>query len=491
MKSKLSFMVDVFLQYGSVIVKKIKVLSVLLLILLVYTNCTKEKIDDVVASTIKVEYTSSNLDFGNPERGIASFYDGLMGGDGLSESWLKGEREVYHPEITLLYRCYYMNNFRSSPLPESALESFDTDMEKLRKYGFKLVLRFAYTWDSEPDAPLNIVLMHIEQLKPHLIKNADVIAVMQAGFIGPWGECHSSQNGLDDPAVKAQIFDKILESLPQSRAVQFRRPLFKTEYVNRTNPITAAEAFSGQKFARIGHFNDGFLGSINDVGTYINIEAEKAYLSQDCLYVPIGGEFSATTEFDGYGIFATATTAYNEMRYLHYDFLYGTSATWDQDPTTRDKILREMGYRFELISGEYTNELSPKSSFTASIALKNVGFSALFNERNVELILKNTQTNEIYKAKLNIDPRFWQPETESTIDVTLGIPSDIAIGDYKLYLNMPDIAETIQDNPYFSVRFANENVWESETGYNDLLTTITIKENTHTPIYSGNNFFEK
>ncbi|MDR3286853.1 MAG: hypothetical protein LBT27_05370, partial [Prevotellaceae bacterium] len=101
MKSKLSFMVNVFLQFGSVIVKKIKVLSVLLFILLIYTNCTKEKTDDVVAPTVKVEYASSDLDFGNPERGKASFYDGLIDGTGLSENWLKTEREIY-PERTLL-----------------------------------------------------------------------------------------------------------------------------------------------------------------------------------------------------------------------------------------------------------------------------------------------------------------------------------------------------------------------------------------------------
>jgi hypothetical protein len=37
-------------------------------------------------------------------------------------------------------------------------------------------------------APKKIVLQHITQLAPVFKKNADVIAVLQEGFIGIWGE---------------------------------------------------------------------------------------------------------------------------------------------------------------------------------------------------------------------------------------------------------------------------------------------------------------
>ena len=59
----------------------------------------------------------------------------------------------------------------------------------MREAGVMCVFRFAYTsLETEPDAPLSIIQTHIDQLKPYLAKNADVIAVWQAGFIGSWGE---------------------------------------------------------------------------------------------------------------------------------------------------------------------------------------------------------------------------------------------------------------------------------------------------------------
>jgi len=52
-------------------------------------------------------------------------------------------------------------------------------------------VRFAYNQDqtspyNEPSKAQ--ILAHIEQLKPLLDQNADVIAVLQQGFIGAWGE---------------------------------------------------------------------------------------------------------------------------------------------------------------------------------------------------------------------------------------------------------------------------------------------------------------
>ena len=39
---------------------------------------------------------------------------------------------------------------------------------------------------------------------------------------------------------------------------------------------------------------------------------------------------------------------------------------------------------------------------------------------------------------------------------------------------MPDQYESLHDNPLFSIRLANEGVWEENTGYNDLKATLTI-----------------
>ena len=51
---------------------------------------------------------------------------------------------------------------------------------------------------------------------------------------------------------------------------------------------------------------------------------------------------------------------------------------------------------------------------------------------------------------------------------------DMASGEYKLYLNLPDPYESIHNDPRFSIRLANENVWEAETGYN-YIATINVE----------------
>jgi hypothetical protein len=47
-------------------------------------------------------------------------------------------------------------------------------------------------------------------------------------------------------------------------------------------------------------------------------------------------------------------------------------------------------------------------------------------------------------------------------------------GEYKVHLNMPDAYEVLHDHPSFSIRFANEDMWDEATGYN-YLTDLTLE----------------
>lgn len=68
------------------------------------------------------------------------------------------------------------------------------DFQTARDAGIKIILRFAYTATltaSSPygDATKARMLAHTAQLKATVRANADVIHVVQAGFIGTWGAC--------------------------------------------------------------------------------------------------------------------------------------------------------------------------------------------------------------------------------------------------------------------------------------------------------------
>ena len=87
------------------------------------------------------------------------------------------------------------------------------------------------------------MLGHIAQLRPVLQKNADVIAVLQQGFIGIWGENYytdyfgdASENGagkiLDNNWTdRNELLKALLDALPKDRMVQVRTPQMKQKFV--------------------------------------------------------------------------------------------------------------------------------------------------------------------------------------------------------------------------------------------------------------------
>ena len=67
-----------------------------------------------------------------------------------------------------------------------------------------------------------------------------------------------------------------------------------------------------------------------------------------------------------------------------------------------------------------------------------------------------------------IDPRYWVAGRTFNIDKVIRIPDD-ASGRCTLYLNLPDPKPTLHDNPLFSIRLANDDIWDETTGYNKIL----------------------
>ena len=87
--------------------------------------------------------------------------------------------------VTLVLRMYYLNEFRDRPIDAARLGLMAKDFEAMREAGVKCLLRFAYNEKiGEADAPIEMVLGHMEQLEPVLKKNADVIAVGAGGVRG-------------------------------------------------------------------------------------------------------------------------------------------------------------------------------------------------------------------------------------------------------------------------------------------------------------------
>lgn len=428
---------------------------------------------------ITTKYQEDPSNISNPERGLMSQQVSYSNAPSpISQSYLD---QLKSSKISLVRKVYIFNTFKTGPISDSFLKHVQDDLDFLRTNGFKIVLRFAYTFnEAKPhvDAPLNIVLAHIDQIKPLLQNNADVIALMEGGFIGEWGEWHDSTNGLATPTNMKPILFKLLDALPKTRTVAVRYQDAKKKIYQTELPINASEAYDLSNRSRTGHHNDCFVAAVDDWGTYwpidaASLKAQKDYLNQENKYLPQVGE---TCNCNPPGSECTETMKELErMRWsaINRDFIDCVINSWKSGGCYED-IAKRLGYRFRFISSELPNVAKIDSSYAFSFTVKNDGFATPYNTRDLELIFRSKNNGGIQKFKLNFDPRTWLPDNgHIKISTTVNIPASLATGEYDVLLNLPDPYTALKTNPAYSIRFANANTWEETSGYNSLLTTVT------------------
>jgi hypothetical protein len=173
----------------------------------------------------QVSYTEDSSDIANPERG---FYHQLESRSDMPDALSNYSGTFFaNDKMTVVRRTYNMLSFRDAAISASFLDHITADFVYARSIGLKLNVRFAYTFNEAPphnDAPLSRILAHIAQLRPLLQANADVISHVDAGFIGRWGEWHTSSNGNDTTATMRTVLAALHEALPTTRTVVVRTP---------------------------------------------------------------------------------------------------------------------------------------------------------------------------------------------------------------------------------------------------------------------------
>ena len=69
----------------------------------------------------------------------------------------------------------------------------------MREHGYKVIFRVVY--DSEgtknPEPEFDMLLKQIEQLKDIYVSNKDIIFVVEAGYLGSYGEWHDGRYDKD------------------------------------------------------------------------------------------------------------------------------------------------------------------------------------------------------------------------------------------------------------------------------------------------------
>lgn len=429
-----------------------------------------------------VTYTSTDALFPNPERGFLKqiYYTSQQLNSVQTANTVRKNRE--NENVTLYLDNYFMMDYISSDISQAFLNRMENNFKALRAGGGKAVIRYSYKYsDTEADKPWDAepkwMLRHIEQLKPYWQEYADVILCLEAGFIGVWGEWYYTTNFPFNPTKDSEfeprwtIVNELLEALPADRQIALRTPAFKMRYLDMHGeavaPLTPEEAYQNTAKARLCGHNDCFVASSTDYGTYASDE-EREFWAEDTKYTLMGGETCDECEL------STGKNAIKEMQKYHWTYINdgyheGVLNSWETDGSMTE-IKRRLGYRFVLEKGYFKVQ---DNKYSAKLTLRNDGFAALANPRDVELVfISKIDSSDKYVYKQDIDPRFWMAGETHEINLLAQLDDSMS-GEYNVYLNLPDPYDTLHDNPAFSIRLANENMWEEETGYN-YLTAISL-----------------
>ncbi|WP_299311966.1 DUF4832 domain-containing protein [uncultured Aquimarina sp.] len=444
-----------------------------------------------------VNYTASTDIIANPERGLqkysitSSAYATTANSNNLSVETLNNWK-TSADKVTVVYRYFLLDAFLNSDINTTFLENIQTDFNNVRAAGLKIIVRFSYsnaqgTTAQQPTK--SQILTHITQLSTILNTNKDVIFSLQAGFIGTWGEWYytnSTEFGTDGTISEAQwanrkeIVDAMLTAAPIEIPIQVRYAGIKSTMYGNTQ-LNEQTAYQTTANARIGFYNDAFLNDYGDQGTYsVSSQCENPvgttgynYISNETKYLPMTGETNGLNTCDN-GFRTNSANALNELDLTNWTTINRDYYTpfWTQTINSGDyeELIKNLGYRFVLNSSSVAIN---NGNFELTLNLSNIGYARSFKKRNVYLVLKNTQTNNITTALIDTDIRTW----ESSISITQNFNLELT-GTFQLYLWIPDIETALESNADYSIQFANTNTWESETGYNNLLQTITLDNTT-------------
>lgn len=441
----------------------------------------------------RVSYTPLAGNVLNPERGFYVQSTPLkVGGERTDQSVDRLLRLKAEDGVTMVRWYFVLDTYLTRDLDADILAYIESQFTNARTAGMKVIPRFTYNYGLELDAPLERTLAHMEQLTPLIQRNSDIIAFVEAGWVGKWGEWHSSPNGHFNQAVAnpsaRTVLDRWLEILPESRMIALRFVRHKQQFFG-TTPLNSTNAHNGSDMARIGAHNDCFLYNDHNRGTYngndLSIAQNRAYLHTDNLYVPQGGETCGSGSDPSEPALMACSNALADLAYLRYSTLNtvyhpDSLQTW-RNQGCYDEIAARLGYRFVLSSLTSANAVRVGGHLPIALNMRNEGFAAPYNPRDVRVVLRNAAGQTWSLEPQNVlDPRFWQPGS-FTLDLSVQLPNGLPADDYEILLHLPDPEASLANRPDYAIRMANANTWEASTGYNRLLAQVTVTNNVPQP----------
>lgn len=384
------------------------------------------------------------------------------------------------------------------PLTETMTDDVRRFLDETRSQGGSLIVRIAYTGTEQTGcepADFNILLQHVETLSLIMAGYDDVIVAIEAGVIGPWGEMHSSDYSQKEYA--SRILQTFLSNLPPTISILVRRPFFIEMMADKSGQeLMDILPFEDAHLQRFGFFNDGYLGTREDWGTWWDFyNREKGCLLLTTMENhPYGGEmaycdrqwldehneifnpsqWNLVKEF--YDTHLSYLRNIRQKRhaianFLHNDLTFDT-ATYHfdgmpqldeyQGQSMGKLMLDHMGYRFVVRDLSIQAKLAVGEDCIMRIELENTGFGKLLLPTEAALLFVDEEGTTSVPVQLPMDLKGGESKA---MELRFRIPAKLRKGDYRLYLHIwaPLHDEDAEKGMHLRpIRLANKNMWDDK-----------------------------
>jgi len=388
------------------------------------------------------------------------------------------------------------------PLDDTFFSAWRQTLENCRRNGCMVGMRFRYDANGKENpepASFDMVLSHIDQIKKSGILSdySDIITLVESGFVGKWGEQHGGK--YTSLEYKAKLLDALLDAVPDNIPVTVRTPDTFAEWAGiKRSQLTDADLYEKARLSsdfadqrilsrRVGMYNDGYMGSDSDLGTFADRKKETDWLSSVTPETYYGGEFSGNIDFARKYDTYLPENAIPEMYKTHLSYINGNifglykdytfnsaldtvdadnSAYYGQNVFTF--IRDHLGYRFVLRKSELSDSVQQGGLLKLKFSVENTGFSAPVPHTQGYIILER---DGVYiKVPVDLDCHSWDSCTVTDSELTVKLPDNIRTGKWNVCLKetMGGYSDEFTELPLRSIRFANNNVWKSELGANYL-----------------------
>ena len=432
------------------------------------TNAGEKHVQDL-------NYEESIEEISNPDQG---FYRPVYvkineNGAMYNKDVINSQTQLYHLRCDISAFSEAVNKAADKPVTDEALKGLDALLFCLKENDKNAIVRFAYdpgySGSADKEPALDVMLGHVESVCSVLNRYVNTVTAIETGLIGPWGEMHTSAAA--NPAHITPLINAFLTAASEIPML-VRTPEMIYNYINVSEDKVEEISISpDEKAYRLGLYNDGYLGSESDLGTYSNRERDINFLSVQNAHLPFGGEVTVpdsplhnieaclpemnkihlsylNTEWDNRVIEKWKKTFYTEACGLEKQYYNKTAFTYIQN---------RMGYRFVLKNSVFTYSATSEK-LNVRLKLQNLGFGNLNRNKRAKLIFTDSTGAVAFIADYG--------EIAVKDELEFNVEHGLESGKYDVYLRI--YGEELQSAPLYCVKFANDGLWNDELKANKI-----------------------